>query len=203
MSVKLSPRGQRTRERLLVAAKELLVEGDGELSHADVAERARLSAGASYRYFPSKSQLVAAVVEAFYDALEAEAYLPTFEEEADDWWSREQIRIERLVDAFFDDPLGPLIARGLAQDAEVARTQRRRLDKQTYGAARNVARGQALGLVDAELDPRTAGALLMGGIYHAISVRLSDAEPDREVLCRELKSFMARVLAIREVTRGC
>ena len=66
----MTPKGARTRERLLAAAKVCLIEGDGDLAQADVAARAGVSAGAPYRYFPSKSHLVVAVVETFFDALE-------------------------------------------------------------------------------------------------------------------------------------
>lgn len=193
-----TPRGEKTRARLLAAAKEALVQGGGDMAHADVAERADVSAGASYRYFPSKSSLIVAVVEGFFDELEAVAYVPTFESEAESWWGREQIRIARMVGFFFDDPLGPFIAQGTAADAEVARAMGRRLSKQCRGAASNVALGQSLGVADTTLDPQVAGALLMGGVYQALSVALSDAEPDRNGLIADLTVFMARVLAISE-----
>jgi hypothetical protein len=74
----------------------------------------------------------------------------------------------------------------------------RRLGKQTRGAAANVARGQTLGLVDPTLDCELAGALLMGGIYQALSVSLTRTDADSEQLVSDLTVFMARVLAISE-----
>jgi len=198
MTKKTTPRGQQTRARLLTAAKSALVEGDGEMSHADVAARAGLSAGAPYRYFPSKSSLIVAVVETFFDEMEARVYIPTFEEEGADWWAREKIRIARMVDFFFDDPLGGLIVSGIAGDAEVSQAHRRRLDRQSRGAGQNVARGQAQGFADPTLDPAVAGAFLMGGVYQSISVSLASNGPDRAALTVSLQGFMARVLAIRE-----
>ena len=144
MHALLTARGQRTRDRLLSAAKQALVEGAGDMSHADVAARAGVSAGAPYRYFPSKSRLIVAVVERFFDDLEAVAYVPTFEDEAADWWGREQVRIARLVGYFFDDPLGPFIAQGMAADAEVADTGKfdRKAYNQAYAAERRAARAR-------------------------------------------------------------
>lgn len=170
--------------------------GDGEMSYADVAARAGVSAGAPYRHFSSKSQLIVAVVERFFDACEEAAYVPTFEEAGDDWWSRERVRIQRIVGFFFADPLGLLVARGMVGDADVAQAQRRRLDRQAHGAARNVARGQALGLVDPHIDPLFAGAVLIGGVYHAIQVALTQGASEPEVLAARLEVFMARTLAI-------
>ncbi|MEM7676010.1 MAG: TetR/AcrR family transcriptional regulator, partial [Myxococcota bacterium] len=133
----LTSRGEQTRRRLLDAARDVLVEGEGDCAFVDVAQRADVSAGAPYRYFESKSALVVALVERFYDDLEEACYRPSFEEEAGDWWQGEMLRIDKLVSCFYKDPLGLLIARGLAGDGEVARVQRERLDRQCRGAAKN------------------------------------------------------------------
>ncbi|MEL6187161.1 MAG: TetR/AcrR family transcriptional regulator [Myxococcota bacterium] len=195
----LTERGQRTRERLLDAARDLIVAGDGDCAFADVAARAEVSAGAPYRYFPSKSALLVAVVERFFDALEAEAYRPRFEDAAGSWWQGERMRISRYIEVFHTDPLGALVVRGLASDPEVARTVRQRLDKQSRGAARNIRRGQTLGYVAPGLDPALTGALLMGGIYQALAVGLAETRPDRERwLTKEIEGFMAKVVELRE-----
>ena len=41
-----------------------------------------------------------------------------------------------------------------------------------------------------------------GRVLHAVNVCLSGPAPDREQLCRDLVTFMGRVLAIEEVGRG-
>lgn len=172
------------------------MQGEGEIAFADVAERAGLSAGAPYRHFASKSDLIVAVVNRFFDAFEAAVYRPTFEELADDWWSREQIRIERLVAFVYAEPLAPCIFRGLSGDGKVAQALRRRLDRQSKGAAANVALGQRLGVVREDIDAQLTGALLMGGIYQALSVVFGVRRRSAKRLTRELVTFMARVLEL-------
>lgn len=189
-------KGARTRERLLAAAREALVEGEGEFAFGDVAKRAGVSAGAPYRHFESKSDLMVAIVERFFDAFEETAYRPTFEDLADDWWSREQIRIERMVEFVYAEPIGPQILRGVSGDAKVAHALRQRLDRQSKGAASNVALGQRLGVVSADIDPELTGALLMGGIYQALSVAVRGRRRGKKRLIRELRAFMARVLEL-------
>ncbi|MEL7369878.1 MAG: TetR/AcrR family transcriptional regulator [Myxococcota bacterium] len=195
----LSPRGAQTRTRLLDAARDALVEGEGDCAFADVALRARVSAGAPYRYFESKSALLVALVERFYDALEEECYRPSFEAQAGDWWRGEKLRIEKLVGYFYRDALGVLIARGLAGDGDVARVQRERLDRQCKGAAKNIARGQKLGFVDRTLDAKATAAFLMGGIYQTLAVALSASSPPRRKRMVELvQQFMRRVIGRSE-----
>lgn len=191
----LSARGRETRTRLLDAAREALVDGEGDCAFGDVAKRAKVSPGAPYRYFDSKSAMLVALVERFYDVVEEESYRPSFEEEAGDWWQGEMLRIEKMVACFCRDPLGLLIVRGLAGDGEVARVQRERLARQCKGAAKNIKRGQKLGFVDPSLDPQITAALLMGGIYQALAAALgASSPPSRKRLVRELRGFMARVI---------
>ncbi len=53
-----SSKGQRTRARLLAAAKEIFEEhGFGDARISDIAERAGLSYGVFYHYFPSKEEI--------------------------------------------------------------------------------------------------------------------------------------------------
>ena len=184
------------------AARTLLAETGGELVFADVAARAGVSPGAPYRHFTNKTALVVAVVEEVFDEMEAATYQPTFEGEGPDWWSREKVRSARTVDFYFDDPLCALVVRGVAGDAAVTQARARRLDKQTRGAAKNVALGKELGVVPAHINPLMAGALLMGGVYQLLATALSAAKPKRRRLTAELQRFMARVLELPEKDDG-
>ena len=190
-------RGRRTKERLLDAAVQELVAADGDMELAAVARRAGVSAGAPYRHFSSKSGLLVALVDAFYDAFEEVAYRPTFEEVSDDWWEREKERIRKTVVFHYTHPLGAIMQRSLIGDADAVRRQRLRSDHQVRGAVKNVARGQALGRVPAHVDPEMCGALLMGGVNQGLrSAMSSKRKVSRKRLTAELQRFMQRVLCI-------
>ncbi|MEM9187576.1 MAG: TetR/AcrR family transcriptional regulator [Myxococcota bacterium] len=199
MPIGQTSRGSRTRQRLLEAATEELVAHDGAVEFAAVALRAGVSAGAPYRHFSSKSDLLVALVDSFYDAWEALAYRPTFEEVSDDWWEREKERIRVTVEFHYRHPLGALIQQRLIGDAEAVRHQRLRSDRLVRGAVKNVARGKSLGRVPAHVDAEICGALLMGGVGQGLHGALSRGRKmSRNRVVRELQNFMQRVLCINE-----
>lgn len=197
----LTHKGEATRRRLLDAARDELVACRGAFEFAAVARRARVSTGLPYRYFASKSALCVALVDEFFNEWEATAYRPTFEEVSEDWWIREQTRIAKTVDFFYDHPLGALIVTRFAGDAEVVGALRRRLDRQVHGATTNVARGQRLGRVPTHIDAELAGALLMGGVHQALATALSADPPmARHRVVSNLVDFMRRVICICDET---
>jgi len=192
-------RGESTRERLLEAARAEIIASQGAMELAAVAKRAGVSPGLPYRYFDSKSALLVAVVESFFDAVDAAVYRPVFEEVSTDWWERENARIAAMVDFFYDEPLGPFIVTQLAGDAAVVDAQHRRLTRQVRGAARNVQTGKEVGRVPARVDEQISGALLMGGVYQAIHFALtSEPRVRKHRLVSELQDFMRHVLQIEE-----
>lgn len=192
-------RGKVTRQKLLEAARFELAEHSGAMELAAVAKRAGVSAGLPYRYFDSKSALVVAVVESFFDAADEAAYRPTFEEFSDDWWARERHRIDRMVSFFYEEPLGAFVVSQLAGDADVVSAQHRRVMRQIRGATTNVRTGQSLGRVPAHIDPAIAGPLLMGGVYQTINYALTKKPraPKAKIIA-ELQAFMRKVLEIEE-----
>ncbi|MCA9578425.1 MAG: TetR/AcrR family transcriptional regulator [Polyangiales bacterium] len=192
-------RGSRTRERLLQAATEELVVHDGALEFAAVASRAGVSAGAPYRHFASKSDLLVALIDSFYDEWEALAYRPTLSEVSDDWWLCEKERIRLSVTFHYGHALGALMQQQLLGDAVAVRHQRVRGERLIAGAAKNVARGQRLGRVPAHIDAELAGALLMGGVGQCLRVALARPRRlSRQRVVRELQDFMQRVLCIED-----
>src|SRR3954452_1385474 len=100
--VTTTPRGS-GRQALLAAAADELVARGGRAEVADVARRAGTSVGLIYRHFGSKAGLLAAVVEAWFDRLDAEvldAPMP-----GRDWGERERRRTELTVAFHLRDPL--------------------------------------------------------------------------------------------------
>ncbi|MEM9488172.1 MAG: TetR/AcrR family transcriptional regulator [Myxococcota bacterium] len=205
VSKKRTGMGKQTRSRLIDAARALLVEHDGEVVFAEVAARAGVSAGAPYRHFASKANLVVAVVEEVFDELEAAFYKPSFSEEGLSWWDQEQNRIDRLVDLFCDVPIVSVVMRDIAGNAEVVQARVHRIDKQTRGAAKNIARGRESGVIPAHIDPLRSAALVIGGIYHLLAtVAATSDEFERSTVKADIKRFVARVLDIdiKETSNG-
>lgn len=197
--MKRTKRGESTRERLLEAARREIIEGGGGMELAAVARRAKVSPGLPYKYFASKSALLVAVVEAFYDALDEECYKPTFEEISDSWWACEVHRIEKMVDFFYRDRLGPFIVSQLAGGAAVMESQQRRVSQQLRGARANVKKGKELGYVPAHIDEEICAALLMGGVYQAIIHALRQEPPlPQSRVTKQLTSFMQNVLELEK-----
>ena len=156
-----------TRERLIRAAQEELIQGHGLLEMQAVAKRTRVSVGLAYHHFGSKAGLIAAVVEAFYDRLEEAAFNPS-NLDPQDWAgarrsgsppispSTTTIRSRRWWSA-------PLSRAAEVLDVEQAFTRR-----QLAAGAHNLRAGQRDGVIPADLDPRLAIALMIGGIHQAL-----------------------------------
>ena len=73
-----------TRERLLAAAVEVLLEGDGDFEMGQLAARAGVSNGLAYHYFGSKAGVLSAVIDDFYDRYSAVANERLAVQEGDD-----------------------------------------------------------------------------------------------------------------------
>ena len=69
-----------TRQRILECAATLLAEGEGKLEMAWVARAAGVSSGLAYHHFGSKEGLLVAVVNDFYDRLEAASLMLRFDD---------------------------------------------------------------------------------------------------------------------------
>ncbi|GAB3213192.1 TetR/AcrR family transcriptional regulator [Marinactinospora thermotolerans] len=178
---RLSSRGMATRRRLLTAARQEILSGDGTLEVADVAGRSQVSAGLLYRYFGSKDGLISAVVDEFYDAYDAAVF--TTRIGAGGWLASEYERIRREIDFLCDDPLGRVIVGRRLREPAAAQTDAERLARQVGIAARGIERGQRSGELDASVDPRYAAAAILGAFRELMAEALSgEGEPSREEL---------------------
>ncbi len=205
----LTRRGAATRQRLLDAAEQELVERDGGLEVASVAARADVSVGLLYRYFGSKAGLVAAVVDAFYDRLHAQV-TDVDPAPSSDWATRERRRMELSVAFHYRDPLAAVILSRLSREPGVAAVEMRRIGRLVEDAARNVSSAQRRGEIPPDADPRTMGAILLGGFRVAMAEALTRPDrPDPDALTEELWRFvvggvgLTRVpVAVRAARRG-
>ena len=184
-----SPRTRRaeaTRGRLLEAARSELVERHGVLEVDSVARRAGVSVGLIYRHFGSKAGLVSAVVQAFYKRFEDEV-ITSNPAPRRRWVEREYIRTVRAVAVHYEDPLAPVVLSSLHLEPAVAALEARQLDAHIEMSARNVAYGQRAGLVPKDIDPRFAGAMVLGGLRRVLVDALGrEPRPPQEEVAAQL-----------------
>jgi AcrR family transcriptional regulator len=185
-----------TRERLIRAAQEELIQGHGLLEMQAVAKRARVSVGLAYYHFGSKGGLIAAVVEAFYDRLEEAAFDPA-NLVSRDWAGREKERIAAYISFHYDHPFAPLVVGALSRAAEVLDVEQAFTKRQLAAGERNLRAGQRDGIIPADLDPHLVIALMIGGIRQALISALTKGErPGREELTDNIWVFVAGALRL-------
>ena len=184
------------RAAILAAAKALLVEGEGSLEMAWVAKSAGVSQGLAYHHFGSKEGLLSAVVEDFYDRVEADVLMARFDE-YDDWNRRERDRVARYLAFLLDDPLsGPVITR-LAGTSAVAGVEAVRWQRLIDEGARNIAEGQALGVITAQQDSRLLAAMVLAAVRSAASIEIStNSGVDSEALADQIWQFIGSGLGL-------
>lgn len=166
----LTGKGAQTRARLLKAAAQEMVAARGQLDVAAVAERAGTSIGLTYRYFPSKGALAAAVIGDFFDRCD-EVLMARID--ADSWLDREHRRLELVVAFHYAEPLAPVAVGHLATDPEVAETVLERQSHQAALMAAILAQGQGLGVVRRDLDASIGAVMLMGALREALQLALA------------------------------
>lgn len=189
-----------TRTRLVEAAAAALIANDGALEMADVAARAGAAAGLAYHYFGSKSGLVSAVVEAFYDRYDAVTNRRM--DPRENWAIRERRRLGEVVDFLYTDPLAPVVLGRLGRAPEVAAVEAGRQRAMIELAAHNIENGQRSGEIAAEVDPLIAGAAILGGIRQASALALeTPGRISRKALAENLWTFIAGAARLKEKKR--
>jgi AcrR family transcriptional regulator len=188
--------GQGTRDRLLAAAQEELIEGQGHLEMQAVARRAQVSVGLAYHHFGSKAGLIAAVVEDFYEHLD-EAAFGGAKLSATNWADREKERIGAYVAFHYEHPFAPLVIGPLSRAPEVLDVETAFTSRQLAAGARMLEAAQRDGIVPGDLDPHLTIALMIGGIRQAlIGALTADRRPDPARLTGDIWAFMAAALRL-------
>lgn len=189
-------RGAASRQRLIQAATDELVERDGLLEVDSVAARAKVSVGLIYRHFGSRAGLVEAVVDDFYTRYRNEA-LEVNPEPGGRFMDRERKRLELSVAFHYRDPLARVILSSLHLDAEVAVREATHIDAMIELAAGVMALGQKRGEIPKDRDPRFLGAMTIGGMRHVLAVALSTDPPiPQRTTARKLWVLVAAVLGL-------
>jgi AcrR family transcriptional regulator len=194
-SSRAGSRGDATRERLLLAAVELLQEGGyAAASVAAIAERSGVSTGALYRHFSSKAELFVEVFRAVAEqqliALGEATSRPGTVVEKLEAIGREFARSlfaqPRLAWALGYEPVDPLV------DAE------RLAYRQAY--REQLARLLRIGIDEGELpeqDAELTAASMIGAISEALASPLSpvrDTSPSEEEVVAALSTFCRRAI---------
>jgi len=193
-------RNEPTRARLVRASREVLEHGGyAGASVLAIARRAGVSAGALYRHFPSKAQLI---VEVLRTASEGElAEMNAAASEADTFmgrleavvatYARRALRNRRLAWALVYEPVDPLV------DAE------RLAYRRSY--CRSMAALLRQGIADGELpneNPDLMAAALVGVISETLVGPLSpiggDTASDAEIIASLLR-ICRRSVGVRDV----
>jgi AcrR family transcriptional regulator len=192
----LTPRGRRTRDRLLAAAREVF-ERDGyhDTRVTDIARLAHVAHGTFYTYFQSKEDIFRHVVAAMTEDMQEvrppapEGATPQ-ERIARANWSyyqayRRNARMMGILEqvATYDDEL-----RELRRQARVTANVR---------SSKAIARWQAEGLVDPAIDARYAASVLGSMVDRSLYVWLVLGEPYEEAKALEtLNLLCARALGL-------
>jgi AcrR family transcriptional regulator len=183
-------------ERLIRAAQEELIQGHGLLEMQAVAKRAKVSVGLAYHHFGSKAGLIAAVVEAFYDRLEAVAFDPA-NLVSQDWAGREKERVAAYISFHYDHPFAPIVVGALSRAPEVLDVELAFTKRQLVAGARNLRAARREGVIAADFDPHLTIALMIGGIRQALIAALVKGQrPDRAELTEKIWFFITGALRL-------
>jgi AcrR family transcriptional regulator len=172
MSVRAARRAA-NREQILAAAHELVAEaGYGGVTMAEVARRAGMATGATYRYFPSKASLFTEVFRAA-----AERELELIAGIAQRTGQRPGLRLATAVDAFSRRALAAprlayaLMAEPVDPEVDAARLENKRAYRDVFAAL--LEEGVAAGEFHV-LDAPVAAAAIVGALQEALIGPLSD-----------------------------
>lgn len=182
-------RAARRSEILAAACRCFARDGFHATSMADIIEEAGLSAGAVYRYFRGKDELIASVVETtigtadelFAELLDRDATPPPDATVA--------FLIDAVLERAVNNPVTGVDMTRLAlnawaealRDRDVADHIERTFTRFREFYAEVARRWQAAGDLDPAADPAQVGAVLMG-LVHAFAIQrllLSDTDPDK------------------------
>jgi AcrR family transcriptional regulator len=161
-------------------ARDELVSRDGQLELQSVAKAAGVVPSAISHHFGSRSGLICAVVDGFFDALHSEV-LDRDLRPLGPWEYRELERTRRAVEFSYGDALAPVIYGLLGRDGQVAALETRRIDRVVEASARNIAAAQRDGELAKGADPRLAAAAIFGAVRQVIVTSLrADPRPTQE-----------------------
>jgi AcrR family transcriptional regulator len=193
MTMAAEPRtakGRATRQRLLACAHDVSIANDGHLEIAWVAEAAGVVPSLVNRYFGSRSGLLSALIDDFFERLRVEVLDVNLEDQGT-WAQHERLRLEKGVRFHYAHPAAVVIYTRLSREPEVAATENGHIAMIIKHAAANIRRGQKRGELPTSVDPELAGAAMFGAMQRVMVAALGRTprpRPDRvtEILWRQI-----------------
>jgi AcrR family transcriptional regulator len=177
-----TPRGRRTREALIRAAREVFeTQGFIDARVADIADAASVAHGTFYTYFDSKE----AIFKEVANALVGEMYLASRPgaDVAHDPVTRIEAANRLYLRAYARNARMHAILEQVSTFDDYFRELRRDIRKVFIDrAAAGISRLQAEGLADPVLDPATTASALGGMVEHFAHLWLALGEPFEEEL---------------------
>ncbi|GAA4534691.1 MULTISPECIES: TetR/AcrR family transcriptional regulator [Nonomuraea] len=191
---RVSDRAGASRRRLLqAAAEELIASGDVEV--AAVARRAGMSTGLPYHYFGTRSGLMSALLEDFYERLIADTVLGHYEGAT--WLERWRAQVATWVEHMYADPLAPVVLGRMVGDARVAALEAQCFKRVIDLGAKHFAASQAEGHVAGDRDPELLAAAVVGGMRAILAIVLNQSpRPDQQAVMREVWLFTVSALGV-------
>ena len=156
-------KGKATRERLLAVAMEQAVASKGHVELAEVARQAGVVQGVVHRYFGSKSGLISAMVDDYYDRFHKQV-LELYLNDTGDWAVHERLRLRMGIQFHYAEPLSAVLHSTFVRDPVVARKEAQRIDGVVDLTARGIVRAQRRGELPRHVDPELAGAAMFGAM---------------------------------------
>lgn len=172
--------------RIRKAAEALLIEREGVLDIAELAQRAGVASSLLYRYYQSKAGLLVAIVDDFYDRYDEMVFKVPYDQSVD-YTAAIRQRLIQMVQFHYQEPLAATVLCRLAHTSEAALVEMKRVERHIDAAAAQVRQGQRLGALPLEIDAEVAGAVVIGGTHQALArVLVREKRPNPEWLAEEL-----------------
>lgn len=188
-----------TRARILDAAVDHLVRHQGALEMQAVARAAGVVPSVVSHHYGSRSGLLVAVVDGFFDAFHAQV-LDADLRAVGSWPTRERERIRRGVAFHFDEPLAAVVYGSLARDPQVAAAESRCIAQVIAESARNIAAAQRAGELEPGVDSTLAAASIFGASRQITLVALAaDPRPTRAAVAAQLWRVTAAAVTARPI----
>jgi AcrR family transcriptional regulator len=176
IQIPTTAKGKATRDKLLQVARAVAIEENGHIELARVAREAGVVAGVVHRYFGSKSGLIAAMVDEYYDRFHTEV-MYRYLNDAGDWAVHERLRLRLGIRFYYAEPLSAVLHSSFVRDPVVALKEAERIDGVIALTAKGIRRAQRRGELPASVDPELAGAAMFGAMQLVLTKAL--ARPKR------------------------